>query len=131
MGKGHSVDYNKMSSNKAKTNRTNLNETDNNFRKTENERLQNLDPVINEALIVEDKKETVEQTKNASFNVEVSIACLNIRTGPGKNYDRTGRFTGIGTFTITEISKGEGSESGWGKLESGDGWISLDYATRV
>ena len=131
MGKGHSVDYNKMSSNKAKADRTNSNEAYSNFRKTENERIQNSDPVMDKKSIVEEKVETIEPTKNSLFDVKVDIACLNIRTGPGKNYDRTGKFTGVGMFTITEISNGEGSESGWGKLESGDGWISLDYATRV
>ena len=40
-------------------------------------------------------------------------------------------YTGKGTFEITQVSSGEGSKSGWGKLKSGAGWISLDYATRV
>ena len=32
---------------------------------------------------------------------------------------------------ITDVKTGVGSDSGWGKLQSGDGWISLDYAKRV
>ena len=68
---------------------------------------------------------------NGSFKVKVSITNLNIRRGPGTNYSRTGSFTGKGTFEITQVSSGEGSKSGWGKLKSGAGWISLDYATRV
>lgn len=36
-----------------------------------------------------------------------------------------------GVFTITEVKSGTGSTSGWGKLKSGAGWISLDYAKRV
>lgn len=44
---------------------------------------------------------------------------------------RTGRFTGIGTFTIVEVKDGQGSKFGLGKLKSGAGWISLDYAKRV
>lgn len=63
--------------------------------------------------------------------VQVTIPDLNIRKGPGTNFAKTGRFTGIGVFTITEIQNGKGSTAGWGKLKSGDGWISLDYASRV
>lgn len=64
------------------------------------------------------------------FKVKVAIPNLIIRTGPGTNYDKLDRFTGIGTFTIVETSSGEGSNSGWGKLKSGLGWISLDYCER-
>ena len=62
--------------------------------------------------------------------VRVAIANLNIRHGPGTNYARTGQFTGVGTFTIVEESDGQGA-SKWGKLKSGAGWISLDFATKV
>ena len=56
---------------------------------------------------------------------------LNIRRGPGTNYLATGRFTGKGTFTIVEVQEGKGSTKGWGRLKSGDGWISLDHGERV
>lgn len=65
-----------------------------------------------------------------SYMVRVSIADLNIRKGPGTNYDRTGKYTGIGTFTIVEEADGQGA-SKWGRLKSGAGWISLDYGMRV
>ena len=65
------------------------------------------------------------------FFVRVDIARLNIRTGPGTNYSLTGKYTGNGVFTIVEVSNGTGSNSGWGKLKSGAGWISLDYATKL
>jgi len=65
------------------------------------------------------------------FNVKVEIDDLNIRTGPGTNYVKTGECTGKGKFTITEIKEGKGSDTGWGKLKSGAGWISLDYTKRV
>ena len=64
------------------------------------------------------------------YMVRVSIPNLNIRKGPGTNYDKTGKYTGIGTFTITEESDGTGA-SKWGKLKSGAGWISLDYASKI
>ena len=59
---------------------------------------------------------------------------LNIRKGPGTDYDKTGKYTGKGAFTIVEEAEGKGA-SLWGLLKSyqknRDGWISLDYAERV
>lgn len=75
---------------------------------------------------------TSKTTNSASsFKVQISISDLNIRKGPGTNYAATGRFTGKGVFTIVETKQGTGSAKGWGKLKSGAGWISLDYATRI
>lgn len=73
------------------------------------------------------------QTENSDtpFLVRVGIRDLNIRKGPGTNYARTGIYTGIGVFTIMEVQSGQGSASGWGRLKSGAGWISLDYAARI
>ena len=65
------------------------------------------------------------------YKVRVDIDNLNIRTGPGTNYPKTGKATGRGIFTIVEESPGEGSIKGWGKLKSGAGWISLDFATKL
>ena len=65
------------------------------------------------------------------FLVKVSIRDLNIRKGPGTNYSRTGYYTGIGVFTIVAVQTGQGSDTGWGKLKSGAGWISLDYCKKL
>lgn len=70
-------------------------------------------------------------TVNGTFKVRVDATDLNIRKGPGTNYSKTGKHTGKGTFTITETKSGAGSAKGWGKLKSGAGWISLDFAKRV
>lgn len=75
------------------------------------------------------EKETDKVEK--SYVVKVDIDKLNIRKGPGKNYDVTGKYTGKGVFTIIETRKGVGSDSGWGRLKSGAGWISLDFVKRV
>lgn len=64
------------------------------------------------------------------YLVQVSITDLNIRKGPGTNYGKTGKYTGKGVFTIVEEASGQGA-SRWGKLKSGAGWISLDYAKRI
>ena len=73
---------------------------------------------------------TTSKTK-VPFLVRVDVDDLNIRKGAGTNYARTGKYTGKGVFTITEVKSGKGSTAGWGKLKSGVGWISLDYAKKV
>ena len=72
-----------------------------------------------------------QQAATVPFEVRVEINDLRIRTGAGTGYTFTGEYTGKGIFTITEVKAGKGSTAGWGKLKSGAGWISLDYATRL
>lgn len=64
------------------------------------------------------------------FLVKVSISDLNIRKGPGTDYDRV-QFIPIGVYTIMEVRNGKGSSAGWGRLKSGIGWISLDFVRRI
>lgn len=68
---------------------------------------------------------------STKFKVKVEIPDLNIRKGPGTNYSKVGKFTGKGVFTIVETKAGSGSKSGWGRLKSGLGWISLDYVKKI
>ena len=63
------------------------------------------------------------------YLVRVKITNLNIRKGPGTNYGSTG-FIKPGVYTIVAESTGAGATK-WGKLKSGAGWISLDYATKT
>jgi len=63
------------------------------------------------------------------YLVRVKITNLNIRKGPGTNYGSTG-FIKPGVYTIVAESTGTGATK-WGKLKSGAGWISLDYATKT
>lgn len=86
-------------------------------------------PYVENAAPVQTSTPAASNT-SGSFKVRVKIDDLNIRKGPSTNYRKNG-VTGKGTFTITEVKEGKGSKSGWGKLKSGLGWISLDYATRV
>ena len=65
------------------------------------------------------------------FLVRVKIRDLNIRTGPGTDYAKTGQYTGIGVFTIVEVADGKGSDAGWGRLKSGAGWCSLDFCEKI
>lgn len=75
--------------------------------------------------------------KQAAFQpylVKVSIPDLNIRKGPGTDKAKTGKYTGVGVFTIVEEADGPGA-SRWGLLKAyqknHNGWISLDYVQRV
>ena len=84
-----------------------------------------------------DESGKVVYTKAAAFKpylVRVSIPDLNIRRGPGTDHEKTGKYTGTGTFTIVEEADGKGA-SKWGLLKSyqskRNGWVSLDYAKRV
>lgn len=70
-----------------------------------------------------------EEQIDVPFLVRVDVTALNIRKGPGTNYE-VSSTTGKGVFTIVEVQKGPGSNNGWGKLKSGAGWICLDYVTK-
>ncbi len=63
-----------------------------------------------------------------NYTVKVTATDLNIRSGPGTNYGSKGAIT-PGVYTIVAEAGGTGA-SKWGKLKSGAGWISLDYATK-
>ena len=85
---------------------------------------------ILKAIISEGKVQFMESlTLSAPYMVRVAIPDLNIRRGPGTSYPKTGKFTGVGIFTIVEES------DGWGLLkayqEGCNGWISLAFTTRI
>lgn len=68
-------------------------------------------------------------TTTTNYTVKITTSDLNIRSGPGTNYSSKG-FIKPGVYTIVAESDGTGA-SKWGKLKSGAGWISLDYATKT
>ena len=77
-----------------------------------------------------DSKSTskAEDKKIGSFQVQVSVSDLRIRKEPSTSAPSAGMIE-KGTHTITETVEADGHT--WGKLESGQGWIALDYTTRV
>ena len=77
-----------------------------------------------------DSKSTAkaEEKKSGSFQVQVSVADLRIRKEPSTSAPSAGMIA-KGTHTITETVEADGHT--WGKLESGQGWIALDFTTRV
>lgn len=56
----------------------------------------------------------------------ITADSLNIRSGPGTQYDIVGNISDKGTYTIVCIKNHH-----WGMLASGAGWISLNYARFV
>lgn len=95
------------------------------FRKDVKAKMENTTKASSTTVSTKMEKTTTE------FKVKVLIKDLNIRKGPGTTYAKTGKYTGTGTFTITEKKSGTGSKKGWGKLKSGAGWISLDYVKEM
>lgn len=81
-------------------------------------------------IVVKSANKTQTSTSDVPFRVKVDITNFNIRTGAGTNYAPTS-FIRPGVYTIVEVKEGKGSTKGWGKLKSGAGWISLDFATRI
>ena len=70
---------------------------------------------------------TSEQQTN-SYQVRVAVSDLRIR----KEASIKGEEVGIipqGVYTITETVSADGYT--WGKLQSGQGWIALEFTTRV
>ena len=63
------------------------------------------------------------------YTVKVTVTELRIRSGPGTDTEAQG-FIEPGVYTIVEEADGPGAKR-WGKLKSGAGWISLDYAEKV
>ena len=63
------------------------------------------------------------------YTVKVTVTELRIRSGPGTDTQAQG-FIEPGVFTMGEEAEGPGAKR-WGKLKSGAGWISLDYAEKV
>ena len=74
---------------------------------------------VNGKYLVEPKKAF------APYIVRVTADALNIRKGPGANYDVDGCIRDKGSYTII------GEQDGWGRLKSGAGWISLAYTTKA
>lgn len=80
--------------------------------------------------VVDPGNGTVIGEKKVDYRVRVRIPDLNIRKGPGTDYEKTGKFTGVGVFSIVAEAAGEGAKK-WGKLRSGAGWISLEYGEKI
>lgn len=74
-------------------------------------------------------KESISEENNGVYQVKVEIPNLNIRQQPNVNSKSIGKLS-PGIYTIVSEAEGSGA-SKWGKLKSGVGWISLDYAKKI
>lgn len=71
---------------------------------------------------------STSEQQTSSFQVRVAVSDLRIR----KEASIKGEEVGIipqGVYTITETVTADGYT--WGKLQSGQGWIALEFTTRV
>lgn len=76
---------------------------------------------------------TAPKTNSTSFTpytVKVTADVLNIRKGAGTNFGTNGTLKYGSLYTIIAESTGQGATK-WGKLKTGAGWISLDYAKKI
>ena len=75
---------------------------------------------------ISDVKVATTQTKSSSIKAAyVSDYNMNVRSGPGTNYDKIGSIAARTVFKITEYDK----THTWGKEQSTGGWVCLTYAT--
>lgn len=73
--------------------------------------------------------DTVASTSASEvFQVRVEVSDLRIRKTPSTSGEEVAMIS-KGIYTITETVAADGYT--WGKLESGQGWISIDFASRV
>lgn len=73
--------------------------------------------------------EEEKNTGDVPFRIKTTCDWLWIRQGPSKKYGTTGHIEETENekkeYTIVEV------KNGWGRLKSGIGWISLEYARKV
>ena len=63
------------------------------------------------------------------YKVRITATDLRIRKGPGTNTDIVNVIK-PGVYTIVSEATGQGATL-WGKLKSGQGWVSLDYCKKI
>lgn len=68
------------------------------------------------------------EQQTSSFQVRVSVSDLRIRKEASIKGEEVGMIP-QGVYTITETVSADGYT--WGKLQSGQGWIALEFTTRV
>ena len=68
------------------------------------------------------------ESQTSSFQVRVGVSDLRIRKEASIKGEEVGMIP-QGVYTITETVSADGYT--WGKLQSGQGWIALEFTTRV
>lgn len=75
-------------------------------------------------------KPTTAPTSGVPYKVRVTAKDLRIRKGPSTDTAIVQNAIAPGVYTIVNEATGKGATM-WGKLKSGIGWISLDFATKI
>ena len=68
------------------------------------------------------------EQQTSSFQVRVGVSDLRIRKEASIKGEEVGMIP-QGVYTITETVSADGYT--WGKLQSGQGWIALEFTTKV
>lgn len=68
---------------------------------------------------------SISNAASVPYLIKVSVAALNVRSGPGVNYRINTIIKDKNAYTIVE------EKNGWGKLKSGAGWINLKYTNKI
>ncbi len=68
-------------------------------------------------------------SKAEAYPVRIAKWAIHIRRGPGTEYSIVRIARGREIFMITALSSGTGA-SQWGRVQGGEGWISLDLTQR-
>lgn len=73
-----------------------------------------------------------KDNKGYLFRIRTIVESLNIRKGPGAEYDKVGAITDHLVYTIVETQKAKDGGT-WGRLKSGAGWINVSghYVNKV
>ena len=85
--------------------------------------------LINKTITGEKVAVELPQKKDTSYIVRITADVLKIRKGAGVTYGTNGSVKKGQAFTIVD-EKWNGTTK-WGKLKSGQGWISLKYTEKV
>lgn len=78
------------------------------------------------------KGTTEKENKEYLFRFRTVVESLNIRKGPGVEYEKTGEIADHKIYTIVETRKSKDGGT-WGRLQSGAGWINVseNYVNKV
>lgn len=71
-----------------------------------------------------EKPSTGSDSTFKQYTVKITTDTLNVRSGPGTQYSKTGQVKKDEVYTIVNES------NGWGLLKSNLGWISLQYTDK-
>lgn len=74
-------------------------------------------------------KASTNETQFASYTVRITASTLNVRSNPGTSHNITTAVHKGEVYTI--VAEQTVGNTKWGKLKSGAGWISLDFARRT